>query len=113
MEGWQVFFEIMILVICFCNELQDQEKIVKCIYKEVCVFLGVDEIFYFFGIMIEMLCVVLCSGLMVEIVQFFSFGINDLMQMSFGFSWDDIGGFLFIYFEKGIFVNDFFQVFDC
>lgn len=112
MEGRQALPEIMIPVTCSRNELQDQEKIVKCIYKEVCASLGVDEIPYLFGTMIETPRAALRSGPMAEIAQFFSFGTNDLTQMSFGFSRDDIGGFLPIYLEKGILVNDPFQVLD-
>jgi pyruvate,orthophosphate dikinase len=62
--------------------------------------------------MIETPRAALRSGPMAEIAQFFSFGTNDLTQMSFGFSRDDIGGFLPIYLEKGILVNDPFQVLD-
>ncbi len=112
MEGRQALPEIMIPVTCSRNELEDQEKIVKEIYEKVCASMGVDEIPYLFGTMIETPRAALRSGPMAEIAQFFSFGTNDLTQMSFGFSRDDIGGFLPIYLDKGILVNDPFQVLD-
>lgn len=111
-EGRQALPEIMIPVTCSRNELQDQEKIVTAIHEKVCAKMGVDEIPYLFGTMIETPRAALRSGPMAEIAQFFSFGTNDLTQMSFGFSRDDIGGFLPIYLEKEILLNDPFQVLD-
>ena len=112
LEGKQALPEIMIPVTCSRNELEDQEKIVQRIYDEVCAEHGLEEIPYLFGTMIETPRAALRSGPMAEKAQFFSFGTNDLTQMSFGFSRDDIGGFLPIYLEKGILVNDPFQVLD-
>jgi len=111
-EGKQALPEIMIPVTCSRNELEDQEKIVQRIYDEVCTARGVDEIPYLFGTMIETPRAALRAGPMAEKAQFFSFGTNDLTQMSFGFSRDDIGGFLPIYLEKGILEADPFQVLD-
>jgi pyruvate,orthophosphate dikinase len=112
LEGRQALPEIMIPVTCSRNELEDQEKIVQDIYTKVCTEMGVDEIPYLFGTMIETPRAALRAGPMAEKAQFFSFGTNDLTQMSFGFSRDDIGGFLPIYLEKGILANDPFQVLD-
>ncbi|MEQ8705468.1 MAG: pyruvate, phosphate dikinase [Phaeodactylibacter sp.] len=112
LEGVEALPEIMIPVTCSRNELQHQEKIVKCIYQEVCTAMGVEEIPYLFGTMIETPRAALRSGPMAEIAQFFSFGTNDLTQLSFGFSRDDIGGFLPIYLRKGILAADPFQVLD-
>jgi pyruvate,orthophosphate dikinase len=111
-EGKQVFPEIMIPVTCSRNELTNQEEIVKRVYAEVVAKTGVKEIPYLFGTMIETPRAALRSGPMAEKAQFFSFGTNDLTQMSFGFSRDDIGGFLPTYLEKGILDADPFQVLD-
>jgi pyruvate,orthophosphate dikinase len=112
MEGRQALPEIMIPVTCTRNELQDQEKIVKDVYDRVCKEKGVNEIPYLYGTMIETPRAALRGGPMAETAQFFSFGTNDLTQMSFGFSRDDIGGFLPNYLDKGILENDPFQVLD-
>ncbi|MBV6652230.1 MAG: pyruvate, phosphate dikinase, partial [Mameliella sp.] len=111
-ESRQALPEIMIPVTCSTNELMDQEKIVTEVYEKVCKKLEVDEIPYLFGTMIETPRAALRSGPMARNAQFFSFGTNDLTQMSFGFSRDDIGGFLPIYLEKDILENDPFQVLD-
>ncbi len=111
-EGKQALPEIMIPVTCSRNELEDQEKIVKRIYAEACKAMGVKEIPFLFGTMIETPRAALRAGPMAEKAEFFSFGTNDLTQMSFGFSRDDIGGFLPTYLEKGILGVDPFHVLD-
>jgi len=112
LEGKQALPEIMIPVTCSRNELEHQQEIVERIYGEVCAAKGVKEIPYLFGTMIETPRAALRGGPMAEKAAFFSFGTNDLTQMSFGFSRDDIGGFLPIYLDKGILEADPFQVLD-
>jgi pyruvate, orthophosphate dikinase len=106
------FPEIMIPVTCSVNELDHQYKIIDRVYKEVCGKFGLKEIPHMTGTMIEIPRACLTADKIAESAQFFSFGTNDLTQMSFGFSRDDIGGFLPDYLEKKILPVDPFQVID-
>jgi pyruvate,orthophosphate dikinase len=106
------FPEIMIPVTCSVNELNHQYKIIADIYKEVCKKFGLKEIPHMIGTMIEIPRACLTADKIAETAQFFSFGTNDLTQMSFGFSRDDIGSFLPDYLEQNILPVDPFQVID-
>lgn len=110
--GKKVFPEIMIPVICHESELEHQSAIVKRIYKEVLKKTGLRKIPHLTGTMIEIPRAALMAGKVAETAEFFSFGTNDLTQMGFGFSRDDIGGFLIDYLEKGILPSDPFQTID-
>ncbi|MGQ9779182.1 MAG: pyruvate, phosphate dikinase [Bacillota bacterium] len=111
-EGKKAYPEIMIPVTCTAAELADQKAIVDRVYKEVCAKLGLAEIPYMFGTMIEIPRAALTADKMAETAEFFSFGTNDLTQMGFGFSRDDIGSFLPAYLEKKILKEDPFQTLD-
>jgi len=111
-DGKKAYPEIMIPVTCIVNELQDQKKLVDQVYDEVCRQLGLKEIPYLFGTMIEIPRAALTANRMAETAQFFSFGTNDLTQMGFGFSRDDIGSFLPDYLDKKILKDDPFQTID-
>ena len=65
-----------------------------------------------FGTMIEIPRAALVAGELASVAQFFSYGTNDLTQMGFGFSRDDIGSFLPDYIKKGILPEDPFQTID-
>ena len=104
--------EIMIPVVCTKKELEDQKVIVDQIYKEVLAKLGLKKIPYSYGTMIEIPRAALTANELAETAEFFSFGTNDLTQMGFGFSRDDIGGFLPDYLAKGILPDDPFQTID-
>jgi pyruvate,orthophosphate dikinase len=106
------FPEIMIPVTGSVNELNHQYKIIDQVYKEVCSKFDLKEIPHMIGTMIEIPRACLTADKMAETAQFFSFGTNDLTQMSFGFSRDDIGSFLPDYIEKKILPVDPFQVID-
>jgi pyruvate,orthophosphate dikinase len=106
------FPEIMIPVTCSVNELNHQYKIIEVICQEVCKKFGLKEIPHMIGTMIEIPRACLTAGQIAETAQFFSFGTNDLTQMTFGFSRDDIGGFLPDYLDKKILPVDPFQVID-
>jgi pyruvate,orthophosphate dikinase len=111
-EGKQAHPEIMVPVTCAVSELAEQKVIVDRVYAQVCARLGLKEIPYLYGTMIEIPRAALTANKMAEIAEFFSFGTNDLTQMGFGFSRDDIGSFLPDYLEKKILKDDPFQTID-
>jgi len=111
-EKKKPFPEIMIPVTCSENELKHQFELIDRVYKEVCTNMKIKEIPHLVGTMIEIPRACLTADQIARTAQFFSFGTNDLTQMSFGFSRDDIGGFLPDYLEKKILPVDPFQVID-
>ena len=104
--------EIMIPVTCDEKELINAREIVDRVYQEVLDKFGIKEIEFQYGTMIEIPRACLIADKMAEHAQFFSFGTNDLTQMTFGFSRDDIGGFMSAYLNLGILKNDPFQTID-
>ena len=104
--------EIMIPVTCDMNELKHQKALVARVYEDVVARKKLDEIPYSFGTMIEIPRAALLADRMAKEADFFSFGTNDLSQMTFGFSRDDIGGFMNDYLEKKIIAADPFQTID-
>ncbi len=111
-EGVKVMPEIMVPVTCTANELTHQKAIVDKVYQEVIKASGLKKIPYLYGTMIEIPRAALKASHMAEVADFFSFGTNDLTQMSFGFSRDDIGGFLPIYLDQHLLKDDPFQTID-
>ncbi|MBD3239134.1 MAG: pyruvate, phosphate dikinase [Chitinivibrionales bacterium] len=104
--------EIMIPVTCDVNELKHQKEIFERVYVEVCAKYGIRKIKVLVGTMIEIPRAALLADQMAEVADFFSFGTNDLTQMGFGFSRDDIGGFMGDYLDKKILKADPFQTLD-
>lgn len=110
--GKKALPEIMVPVTVIWHELRHQKEIVDRVYKEVCEKTGMRKIPYLYGTMIETPRAALRAEYMANVADFFSFGTNDLTQMSFGFSRDDIGGFLPKYLDLKILPDDPFQTID-
>lgn len=110
-RGIKAIPEIMIPLAGTLKELKMQEDIVRSTINKVFEEQN-DSIEYLFGTMIEVPRAALTADLIAESAEFFSFGTNDLTQMTFGYSRDDIGKFLEIYMEKNILKQDPFQVLD-
>jgi pyruvate,orthophosphate dikinase len=111
-DGKKPYPEIMIPVVCDANEIRQQKEIVAQVYKETLAKFGLKKIKHMVGTMIEIPRAALLSNQIAEVTEFFSFGTNDLTQMTFGFSRDDIGGFLPDYVNKKILPGDPFQSID-
>lgn len=103
--------EIMIPLTGTLAELKLQEKIVRETIQMVFDERG-EKIDFLVGTMIEIPRAALTADKIAESAEFFSFGTNDLTQMTFGYSRDDAGKFLPIYIEKGLLKEDPFQVLD-
>ncbi len=111
-SGKKTVPEIMIPVTCTKNELDNQKVLVDKVYKEVLAKFGMKSLPFMYGTMIEIPRAALQAGKMAEAAEFFSFGTNDLTQMSFGFSRDDIGSFLPDYLNAKVLPADPFQTID-
>ncbi len=111
-EGKKPYPEIMIPVVCDVKEIDDQFVIIGQVYKEVLAEYNIKKIKHLLGTMIEIPRAAIVADKIATVAQFFSFGTNDLTQMGFGFSRDDIGGFLPDYLKKNILPKDPFQSID-
>jgi pyruvate,orthophosphate dikinase len=104
-EGMKIVPEIMIPLVGLVKELRDQKAIVDRIAAQTMKEKGV-KINYLVGTMIELPRGAMTADQIATEAQFFSFGTNDLTQLTFGFSRDDVGKFLRIYQEKKILEKD-------
>ena len=110
-QGIPVHVEIMVPLVGNHKELRYQKGIIDSTAEQVFSERN-DKIDYMVGTMIEVPRAAVTANQIAEVAEFFSFGTNDLTQMTLGFSRDDIGKFLPIYLDKGILKNDPFQILD-
>ncbi len=110
-KGVKTHPEIMIPLTGTLAEMKMQEDIVRATIAKVFEERG-TKIDHMVGTMIEIPRAALTADQIAKSAEFFSFGTNDLTQMTFGYSRDDAGKFLPVYLEKGILKNDPFQVLD-
>lgn len=103
--------EIMIPLTGTIEEMKMQEDITRRVAEQVIEERNV-RVDYLVGTMIEVPRAALTANEIAQSAEFFSFGTNDLTQMTFGYSRDDAGKFLPIYIEKGLLKHDPFQVLD-
>jgi pyruvate,orthophosphate dikinase len=110
--GHKCIPEIMVPVTCDVAELDVTKKIVDAVDADVKKRYGLASLEYKYGTMIEIPRAALLADRMAKTAEFFSFGTNDLTQMTFGFSRDDIGSFMNDYLEQKILPADPFQTID-
>lgn len=110
-EGMDPHPEIMVPLIGIVNEFDAQEEVIRKTAKELFATEGV-EVPFRVGTMIEIPRAALTADIIAKKAEYFSFGTNDLTQMTFGYSRDDISSFLPVYLEKKILSVDPFQVLD-
>jgi pyruvate,orthophosphate dikinase len=110
-EGVSVVPEIMIPLVGNIKELKDQTALVRRVADETMKEYGV-KVQYLLGTMIEVPRAALTAGEIAGEAEFFSFGTNDLTQMTLGFSRDDAGKFTKVYLDKKIFTDDPFGTLD-
>jgi pyruvate,orthophosphate dikinase len=101
LEGVEVYPEVMIPLVGHVKELRDQKRIIEEVAEEVFSRYGV-RVPYKVGTMIEIARAAVTADEIAQEAEFFSFGTNDLTQTTYGISRDDIGKFLKVYIEKGI-----------
>jgi pyruvate,orthophosphate dikinase len=110
-DGCVVQADIMVPLVGTVEEYLNQEKLIRRVTKMVFAEKGM-EVPYRVGTMIEIPRAALMAGQIAEHAEFFSFGTNDLTQMTFGYSRDDVGKFVGDYMAKGILKADPFEVID-
>ncbi len=110
-KDWNIVPEIMIPLVGEIKELQYVKNVV-CKVADECIAKAGVKLTYKVGTMIEIPRAALTADEIAKEAEFFSFGTNDLTQMTFGFSRDDAGKFLNAYYEKKIYENDPFAKID-
>jgi pyruvate,orthophosphate dikinase len=110
-EGVETHPEIMVPLTGILYEFKQQEEVIRAEAAKLFAEVG-DSIEFKVGTMIEIPRAALTADRIASSAEFFSFGTNDLTQMTFGYSRDDIASFLPIYLEKKILKVDPFQVLD-
>ena len=110
-EGFDPRLEIMIPLTVSVTELKNQKEICDKVHAEVEKAMNA-KIEYMYGTMIEIPRATLVADEIAEVADFFSFGTNDLTQMTFGFSRDDVNAIIHEYQSKKILPADPFQTLD-
>ena len=110
-QGKEVIPEIMVPLVGTSEEFIHERHVIDIIAEEVFEEEG-TEVDYKVGTMIEIPRAAIVADNIASEAEFFSFGTNDLTQMTFGYSRDDAGKFLELYLNEGILKNDPFQVLD-
>ena len=110
-EGKVIYPEIMVPLVGIINEFEEQKNAIVEAAEALFAAEG-DRVEYTIGTMIEIPRAALTADQIAQQAQFFSFGTNDLTQMTFGYSRDDVNSFLPIYLRKKILKNDPFQILD-
>jgi len=110
-RGIPVKVEIMVPLVGNHKELRYQRDIIEHVAEEVFAERN-DKMEYMVGTMIEIPRAAVTADQIAEVADFFSFGTNDLTQMTLGFSRDDIGKFLPVYLDKGLIKANPFQTLD-
>jgi pyruvate,orthophosphate dikinase len=110
--GKKALPEIMVPVTCDVRELDNQKALVDKVHAEVAKKFGMKKVPHLYGTMIEIPRAALKADEIAQSTEFFSFGTNDLTQMTFGFSRDDVGGFVPDYLKNKIIPADPFEIFD-
>ncbi len=108
----KVLPEIMIPLVGHVNELRHQAAIIDAIAADVKKKYALRKLDYMVGTMIEVPRAAITANQIAEVAEFFSFGTNDLTQMGFGYSRDDVAGFLPTYLRNDILPHDPFQKLD-
>ncbi|BBM69139.1 pyruvate, phosphate dikinase [Rhodothermus marinus] len=110
-EGVEVHPEIMVPLVGTREEIEHQRRVIEETAEKVFQEKG-DRVDYLVGTMIEVPRAALVADQIAEVAEFFSFGTNDLTQLTFGYSRDDAGKFLPYYIENKILKDDPFQTLD-
>ena len=110
-EGVDVHPEIMVPLVGTREEIEHQRRVIEETAEKVFQEKG-DRVDYLVGTMIEVPRAALVADQIAEVAEFFSFGTNDLTQLTFGYSRDDAGKFLPYYLENKILKDDPFQTLD-
>ena len=110
-EGMDPHLEIMVPLTINVRELQNQKAIADRVHEEVQAKYGI-RFNYMFGTMIEIPRAALVANQIAEVAEFFSFGTNDLTQMTYGFSRDDVNAIVHKYIDEKIIPADPFNTFD-
>ncbi len=110
-EGVEVYPEIMVPLVGTREEIEHQRRVIEETAEKVFQEKG-DRVDYLVGTMIEVPRAALVADQIAEVAEFFSFGTNDLTQLTFGYSRDDAGKFLPYYIENKILKDDPFQTLD-
>jgi len=110
-EGKTPLPEIMIPLVGHVNELAETRRVLEAEVEQIVRASG-QQVDYKFGTMIEVPRAALIADKIAQDAEFFSFGTNDLTQMTFGYSRDDVAKFLPDYLQKGLLQHDPFSVLD-